>query len=78
LQDHLFTPFRCSQLVLELVPSFWVLQPKGIDSKGKGKVAEEKEKICIDHEPKGEKTIDSGSGKKEDKKKKCIKKIVYY
>ena len=49
-----------------------------MDSKGKGKVAEEKKKICIDDEPKGEKTIDSWSGKKEDKKKKCIKKIVYY
>jgi hypothetical protein len=50
---------------------------EGLDCKGKGKVANEKEKIPIYGKPKGEKPIDSGS-KKEGKKKKCIKKIVYY
>jgi hypothetical protein len=53
----------------------------GQESKGKGKVVnghDEKEKIPIDYETKGEKPVDSGSSKKkEDKKKKCIKKIVY-
>jgi hypothetical protein len=43
------------------------------DAKGKGKVTDEKE--TLNNEPKGEKPVDSGSGKK---KKKCIKKIVYY
>jgi hypothetical protein len=43
-----------------------------MEPKGKGKVTDEKEKIPIDHKPKGEieKTVDSGSGKKEGKKKK--------
>jgi hypothetical protein len=48
-----------------------------MDSKGKGKVSDEKEKIPIDDEPKREKTVDSGSSKKEGKKKR-IKKIIYY
>jgi hypothetical protein len=45
----------------------------------KGKVANdhnEKEKIPIDYRPKGEKSVDSRT--KEGKKKKHIKKIVYY
>jgi hypothetical protein len=41
-----------------------------MEPKGKGKVTNEKEKIPIDHKPKGEKTVDSGSCKKEGKKKK--------
>jgi hypothetical protein len=45
-----------------------------MDSKGKGKVYNEKEKIPIDDEPKGKKIVDSGLGKK----KKRIKKIIYY
>jgi hypothetical protein len=50
-----------------------------MDSKGKGKVSDEKEKIPLDDDPKGDKTVDSGlSKKKEGKKKKCIKKIIYY
>ena len=50
-----------------------------MDSKGKGKVTDEKEKIPIDDEPKGEKVVDSGScKKKEGMKKKGIKKIIYY
>jgi hypothetical protein len=39
LLDHLFTPSRCSQLVSELVPSFWVYPPEEIDSKGKEKMS---------------------------------------
>jgi hypothetical protein len=48
-----------------------------MDPKGKGKVTDEKEILLSDKE--GE-TIDSGSGKtkKDRKKKKHIKKIVYY
>jgi hypothetical protein len=46
------------------------------DAKGKGKVTNEKE--TLNNEPKGEKSVDSGFGKKVGKKKKCIKKIVYY
>jgi hypothetical protein len=46
------------------------------DTKGKGKVTDEKE--TLNNEPKGEKPIDSGSGKKDGKKKNRIKKIVYY
>jgi hypothetical protein len=45
-----------------------------MDPKGKGKVIDEKEKgVPSNKTPRGE-TIDSGSGKK----KKCIKKLVYY
>jgi hypothetical protein len=48
-----------------------------MDSKGKRKVSDEKERIPIDGEPNGEKIFGSGSGKrKEDKKR--IKKIIYY
>jgi hypothetical protein len=52
----------------------------GQDSKGVGEVAnehDEKEKIPIDDEPKGEKPINLGSNKK-DGKKKCIKNVIYY
>jgi hypothetical protein len=53
-----------------------------MDPEGTGKVAnrrDDKEKIPINDEPKGEKPVDLRSGKKkEGKKKKCIKKIVYY
>jgi hypothetical protein len=49
-----------------------------MDSKGKDKVADEKQTVPIDDEPKGDKTVDSGSGKKNEGKKKCIKKITYY
>jgi hypothetical protein len=48
-----------------------------MDSKGKGKVTDEKDEIPSNETPKGE-TINSGSGNKKDEKKKCIKKIVYY
>jgi hypothetical protein len=54
----------------------------GQDSRGKGKVADghdERDMISIDDETKGEKPVDSGSNKKKDgKKKKHTKKIVYY
>jgi hypothetical protein len=36
-----------------------------MDSKEKGKVSDEKEKIPIDDEPKGDKTFELGSRKKE-------------
>jgi hypothetical protein len=49
-----------------------------MDSKGKGKVSAEKEKIPFNDKPKGDKAIKLGSGKKEGKKKKRIKKIIYY
>jgi hypothetical protein len=49
-----------------------------MDSKGKGKVFDEKEMIPIDDEPKGEKIVDSRSEKWKEGKKKCIKKIIYY
>jgi hypothetical protein len=49
-----------------------------MDSKGKGKVSNKKEKISLDDEPKGDKTVESGSHKKEEEKKKRIKKIIYY
>jgi hypothetical protein len=50
-----------------------------MDSKGKRKVSDEKERIPIDVKPKGEKIVDSGSGKrKESNKKKHKKKIIYY
>jgi hypothetical protein len=45
-----------------------------MDSKGKGKVTEE-ETISINDEPKEEKPIDSGSGKRKEGKN---KKIIYY
>jgi hypothetical protein len=47
------------------------------DAKGKDKVTDEKE--TLNNEPKGEKPVDSRSWKrKEGKKKKRIKKIIYY
>jgi hypothetical protein len=49
-----------------------------MNSKGKGNVSDEKEKITIDNEPKGEKIVVSGLGKKKEGKKKRIKKIIYY
>jgi hypothetical protein len=49
-----------------------------MDSKGKGKVSNEKEKIPLDNEPKGNKMVDLGSHKKEGGKKRRIKKIIYY
>jgi hypothetical protein len=47
-----------------------------MDSKGQGKVTDEKEEIPSKETSKGE-TVNSGSGNKKDGKK-CIKKIVYY
>jgi hypothetical protein len=50
-----------------------------MDPKGKGKVTNEKEKeVLFGDMPKGEDTIDSGSSKnkKDEKKKKHIKKIM--
>jgi hypothetical protein len=50
-----------------------------MDHKGKGKVADEKEKEIASNETSKGETVDSSSGKKKkDGKKKCIKKIVYY
>jgi hypothetical protein len=51
-----------------------------MDPKGKGIVIDDKEKETINNnEPKGDKTINSGSNyKKDGKKKRRIKKIVYY
>jgi hypothetical protein len=48
------------------------------DAKGKGKVTNEKEMISTNYDPKGHKLVDSGSNKKEGKRRKCTKKIVYY
>jgi hypothetical protein len=48
-----------------------------MDPKGKGMVINDKETLYVD-EPKGDKPIDSGSNNKEGKKKRCIKKIIYY
>jgi hypothetical protein len=48
-----------------------------MDSKGKGKVFDEKEEIPNDRGAKDETPVDSGSYKNE-RKNKCIKKIVYY
>jgi hypothetical protein len=51
-----------------------------MDSKGKGMVANDKEKESIFNEPRDDKPTDSGSShkKKDGKKKRHIKKIVYY
>jgi hypothetical protein len=46
------------------------------DAKGKGKVTDEKE--MINGEPKGDKPIHLGSNNKECKRRKRIKKIIYY
>jgi hypothetical protein len=47
-----------------------------MDPKGKGKVTNNKDKIPINDEPKGEKPVDSRSNKKEGIKKKHIKKTT--
>jgi hypothetical protein len=52
-----------------------------MDPKGKGMVINYKEKETFNvDEPKGDKPTDSGSNnkKKDGKKKRCIKKIIYY
>ena len=51
-----------------------------MDSKGKGMVVNDKEKESLFNEPRDNKPTDSGSShkKKDGKKKRCIKKIVYY
>jgi hypothetical protein len=49
----------------------------GNNTKGKGKVTNEKEKILIDGELKDDAPVDSGSNK-EGKRSKRIKKIIYY
>jgi hypothetical protein len=51
-----------------------------MDPKGKGMVVNDKEKESIFNEPRDDKPTDSGSShkKKDGKKKRCIKKIVYY
>jgi hypothetical protein len=49
-----------------------------VDSKGKGKVSNEKEKVPDEVETKDEILVDSGSHKKEGKRRKHIKKIIYY
>jgi hypothetical protein len=48
------------------------------DTKGKSKVADKKE--TINNKPKGDKPVDLdlNNKKKDGKKKKCIKKIIYY
>jgi hypothetical protein len=48
-----------------------------MDSIGKGKVTDEKEKIPLDDEPKGDKIVELESHKKEGNKKR-IKKIINY
>jgi hypothetical protein len=48
------------------------------NTKGKGKVTDEKETISTNDEPKGDKPIDSRSNKKEGNRRKRIKKIIYY
>jgi hypothetical protein len=47
----------------------------GNDSKGKGKVIEEKEKILVDGDLKDDAPVDSGTNKKEGKRRKRIKNI---
>jgi hypothetical protein len=77
-QDHLVTPSRCSQLVLEPFSSSRDQLTKEMDPKGKAKVTKEKE-IPTGEAPKGGETIDSRSSKKkEGKRRKHINKIVYY
>jgi hypothetical protein len=51
-----------------------------MDPKGKGMVVNDKEKESIFNELRDDKPTDSGSShkKKDGKKKRCIKKIVYY
>jgi hypothetical protein len=51
-----------------------------MDPKGKGMVVNDKEKEPIFNEPSDDKPTDSGSShkKKDGKKKRCIKKILYY
>jgi hypothetical protein len=48
-----------------------------MDSKGKGKVFDEKEKIPNDRDTKDETPVEPGSHKKEDKRRNRIK-IIYY
>jgi hypothetical protein len=62
-------------------PFRWVYQLEEMDSndaRGKGNVTDEKEKIPIDSDLKGDAPINSGSNKKTDDKKKRIKNIIYY
>jgi hypothetical protein len=51
-----------------------------MDPKGKGMVANDKEKESFLNEPRDDKPTDSGSShkKRDGKKKRCIKKIIYY
>jgi hypothetical protein len=52
-----------------------------MDHNGKGIVINDKEKEILNiDEPKGDKITDSGSNnmRKDEKKKTCIKKIIYY
>jgi hypothetical protein len=51
-----------------------------MDPKGKGMVVNDKEKESFLNEPRDDKPTNSGSShkKKDGKKKRCIKKIVYY
>jgi hypothetical protein len=51
-----------------------------MDPKGKGMVVNDKEKETLFNEPRDDKPTDSGSShkKKDGKKKRCIKKIIYY
>jgi hypothetical protein len=52
-----------------------------MDSKGKGMVINNKEKETLYvNEPKGDKPTDSGSShkKRDEKKKRCIKKIIFF
>jgi hypothetical protein len=51
-----------------------------MDPKGKGMVVNDKEKESLFNEPRDDKPTDLGSShkKRDEKKKRCIKKIIYY
>jgi hypothetical protein len=53
--------------------------PEEMDPKGKGMVVNDKEKESLFNEPRDDKPTDSGSShkKRDGKKKRCIKKIIY-
>jgi hypothetical protein len=79
-RHHLLTPSRWLSIGIGVGVFILGLTTRrdGHQREGKGGWRSKKEKISISDKPKGEKPIDSGSNKKEGKKNKCIKKIVYY
>jgi hypothetical protein len=61
-------------LLFSHILTIWILRH---DSKGKGKVTDEKKEIPLDGDLKDDAPIDSGSNK-EGKRRKRVKKIIYY